>query len=213
MFSMQHLPAKQRGLPPCTKSADSPHTPAANPLGRHRDVAPLHRIRVHLHCHLPIQAIPPITPLAKTLTPTCQNIGCVTPLASPARQSPGAMLHPRGTALLHAFAGRSRQSRPRALLRHCTTFRYCFPSAARSAPHCSPYPRYVSLPTARLLPPYSPAPPYSAAPSPLSPAAGPVLSAWGSRPRPPSPHPPPLSAVSLPSSAHLHLSAPLLLSS
>ena len=68
MFSMQHLPATQRALLPCTKSADSPHTPAASPLGRHRDVAPLHRIRVHLHCHLRIPAIPPITPLAKTLT-------------------------------------------------------------------------------------------------------------------------------------------------
>ena len=67
MFSMQHLPATQSALPPCTKSADSPHTPAASPLGRHRDVAPLHRIRVHLHCHLPIPANPPITPFAKTL--------------------------------------------------------------------------------------------------------------------------------------------------
>ena len=130
-----------------------------------------------------------------------------------ASPSPGAVLHPRNTALLHAFAGHSRQPGPRAPLRHCTTFRYCFPSAALSAPLCSPYPRYVARPTARLLPPHSPAPPYSAAPSTLSPAAGPVLSAWGSRPRPPSPHPPPLSAASLSSSAHLHLSAPLLLSS
>ena len=62
MFSMQHHPVMQRALPPCTKSADSPHTPAASPQGRHRDVAPLHRTRVHLHCHLPIPAISPITP-------------------------------------------------------------------------------------------------------------------------------------------------------
>ena len=213
MFSMQHYPVMQRALPPCTKSADSPHTPAASPQGRHRDVAPLHRTQVHLHCHLPIRAISPITPSAKTLAPTCRNIGCVCPFTSPASQSPGTVLQPKGTALLHAFAGRSRQPRPCAMLRHCTTFRYCFPSASRSAPHCSPYPGYVSRPTARLLPPHSPVPPYSAAPSPLSPAAGLVLSAWGSRPRPPSPHPPPLSAVSLPSPAHLHLSAPFLLSS
>ena len=62
MLSMQHHPVMQRALPPCTKSADSPHTPAASPQGRHRDVAPLHRTRVHLHCHLPIPAISLITP-------------------------------------------------------------------------------------------------------------------------------------------------------
>ena len=208
MVSMQHHLVMQRALPPCNKSADSPHTPAANPQGRHRDVAPLHGTGVHRHCHLPIPAISPIAPSAKTLAPTCRNIGFVCPFASPASQSPGTVLHPKGTALLHAISGRSRQSRPCALLRHCTLFRYCIPSASRSAPHCSPYPRYVSRPAARLLPPHSPAPPYSAAPSPFSPAAGPVLSAWGSRPPPPSPHPPPLSAVSLPSPAHLHLSAP-----
>ena len=213
MFSMQHHPVMQRALPPYTKSADSPQTPAASPQGRHRDVAPLHRTRVHPHCHLPIPAISPITPSANTLAPTCRNIGCVCPFVSPASQSPGTVLHPKGRALLHAIAGRSCQSRPCALLCHCTTFRYCIPSASRSAPHCSPYPRYVSRPAAWLLPPHLPAPPYSAAPSPLSPAAGPVLSAWGSRPGPPSPHPPPLSAVSLPSPAHLHLSAPFLLSS
>ena len=110
MFSMQHHPVMQRALPPCTKSADSPHTPAASPQGRHRDVAPLRRTRVHLHCHLPIPANSPITPSAKTLAPTCRNIGCVCPFASPASQSPGTVLHPKGTALLHAIAGRSRQS-------------------------------------------------------------------------------------------------------
>ena len=123
MFSMQHHPVMQRALPPCTKSADSPHTPAASPQGRHRDLAPLHRTRVHLHCNLPIPATSPITPSAKTLAPTCRNIGCVCPLASPASQSPGTVLHPKGTALLHAFAGRSRRSQPCALLRHCTRFR------------------------------------------------------------------------------------------
>ena len=168
MVSMQHHLVMQRALPPCNKSADSPHTPAASPKGRHREVAPLHQTRVHLHYHLPIPAISPITPSAKTLAPTCRNIGCVCPFASPASQSPGTVLHPKGTALLHAFAGRSRQSRPCALVRHCTTFRYCIPSASHSAPHCSPYPRYVSRPAARLLPQHSPAPPYSAAPSPES---------------------------------------------
>ena len=118
-FSMQHHPAMQRALPPCAKSADSPHTPAASPLGRHRDVAPLHRNRVHLHCHLPIPAISPITPLAKTLAPTCRNIGCVCPFASPASQSPGAVTHPKGTALLHAVAGRSRMEH----LSRCTLMR------------------------------------------------------------------------------------------
>ena len=213
MSPMRHHPVMQRALPPCNKSADSPHTPAASPQGRQRDVAPLHRTRVHLHCHLPIPAISPITPSAKTLAPTCWNIGCVCPFASPASQSPGTVLHPKGTVLLHAIACRSCQSRPCALLRHSTTFRYCIPSASRSAPHCLPYPRNVSRPAAQLLPPHSPAPPYSAAPSPPSPAAGPVLPAWGSSPRPPSLHPPPLSAVSLPSPAHLHLSAPFLLPS
>ena len=47
MSSMQHHAVMQRPLPPCNKSADSPHTPAAGPHGRHRDVAPLHRTRVH----------------------------------------------------------------------------------------------------------------------------------------------------------------------
>ena len=213
MFAMQHHPVMQRALPPCTKLADSPHTLAASPQGCHRDVAPLHRTRVHLHCNLPIPAISPITPSAKTLAPTCPNFGCVCPFASPASQSPGTVLHPKSTALLHAFAGRFRQSRPCALLRHCTKFRYCFLSTSRCAPHCSPYPRYVSRPTARLLPLHSPAPPYSVAPSPLSPAAGPLLSAGGSRSRSPPPQPPPLSAVSLPSPAHLHLSAPFLCTS
>ena len=168
MVSMQHHPVMQRALPPYNKSADSPHVPAASPQGRHQDVAPVHRTRVHLHCHLPIPAISPVTPSAKTLAPTCQNIGCVCPFASPASQSPGTVLHPKGTALLHFIAGRSPQSRPCALLRHCTKFRYCIPSASRSAPNCSPYRRYVSRPAAPLLPPHSPAPPYSAAPSPLS---------------------------------------------
>ena len=169
MVSTQHHLVMQRALPPCNKSADSPHTPAASPQGRHRDVAPLHRTRVHQHCHLPIQAISPIAPSAKTLAPTCPNIRFVCSFASPASQSPGTVLHPKGTALLHAISGRSCQSGPCALLRHCTPFRYCIPSAPRSAPHCSPYPRYVSRPAARLLPPHSRAPPYSAAPSPLSP--------------------------------------------
>ena len=97
MFSMQHHPVMQRALPPCTKSADSPHTPAASPQGCRRDVAPLHRTGVHLHCHLPMPAISPITPSAKTLAPTCQNIGCVCPFASPASQSPGTVPHPKGT--------------------------------------------------------------------------------------------------------------------
>ena len=109
MVSMQHHLVMQRALPPCNKSADSPHTPAASPQGRHRDVAPLHRTRVHLHCHLPIPAISPIAPSAKTLAPTCQNIGFVCPFTSPASQSPGTVLHPKGTALLHAISGRSRR--------------------------------------------------------------------------------------------------------
>ena len=41
--SMQHHLVMQRALPPCNKLADSPHTPAASPQVRHRDVAPLHR--------------------------------------------------------------------------------------------------------------------------------------------------------------------------
>ena len=35
MFSMQYHPVMQRALPPCTKSAYSPHNPAASPQGRH----------------------------------------------------------------------------------------------------------------------------------------------------------------------------------
>ena len=35
MVSMQHLLVMQRALPQCNKSADSPHTPAASPQGRH----------------------------------------------------------------------------------------------------------------------------------------------------------------------------------
>ena len=98
MFSMQHHPVMQRAVAPCTKSADSPHTPAASPQGRHRDLAPLHWTRVHLPCHLPIPAISLITPSAKNLAQTFRDIGCVCRFASPVSQSPGTVLQAKGTS-------------------------------------------------------------------------------------------------------------------
>ena len=50
MVPMQHHLAMQGALPPCSKSADCPHTPAVSPQGRQRDVAPQHRTRVHQRC-------------------------------------------------------------------------------------------------------------------------------------------------------------------
>ena len=122
MVSMQHPLVMQRALPPCNKSADSPHTPAASPQSA---------TETWLHCTGPEYTSTATCPSQQSLRshhqprPWHQRVGILdwsarSPLLQVRALAPCCTR--KGRALLHAISGRARQSQPCALLRHCTPF-------------------------------------------------------------------------------------------